>query len=96
MELYILYDAAARILAARGVAICRSLIGNYVTSLEMAGESVTLTRLSTPLLALWDAQVRHRPEVAVVFPGCLEGSPSLGKSAAPGVHARSLQRSVAQ
>jgi phosphoenolpyruvate---glycerone phosphotransferase subunit DhaK len=58
MELYILYDAAARILAARGVAICRSLVGNYVTSLEMAGASVTLTRLSTPLLALWDAPVR--------------------------------------
>lgn len=58
MELYLLYDAAARILDARNVAICRSLVGNYVTSLEMPGASVTLTRMSAPLLELWDAAVR--------------------------------------
>ncbi len=57
MELYILYDAARRILAGLNVAIARSLVGSYVTSLEMPGASVTLTRLSAPLMALWDAPV---------------------------------------
>ena len=58
MELYLLYDAACRILDARNVQVCRSLVGNYVTSLEMPGASVTLTRLSEPLLSLWDATVQ--------------------------------------
>jgi len=58
MELYILYNAATRILAGRSAVIARSLVGSYVTSLEMAGASVTLTRLSPSLLSLWDAPVR--------------------------------------
>ncbi len=58
MELYILYDAAVRILAGTGCVIARSLVGSLVTSLEMAGASVTLTRLSEPLMSLWDAPVR--------------------------------------
>jgi dihydroxyacetone kinase-like protein len=58
MELYILYHAAARILTGRSAVIARSLVGSYVTSLEMAGASVTLTRLSPPLLSLWDAPVQ--------------------------------------
>ncbi|MFO7275564.1 MAG: dihydroxyacetone kinase subunit DhaK [Pseudomonadota bacterium] len=58
MELYLLYDAACRILDERKVKICRSLVGNYVTSLEMPGASVTLTRMSDPMLTLWDAPVR--------------------------------------
>jgi dihydroxyacetone kinase-like protein len=57
MELYLLYHAAARILAGRSLSIARSLVGSYVTSLEMAGASVTLTRLPERLLALWDAPV---------------------------------------
>ncbi len=57
LELYLMYDAARRILEKRGVAIARSLVGSYVTSLEMAGCSITLTMLDDRLTALWDAPV---------------------------------------
>ncbi len=57
MELYLVYDAAARILDDRGLAIARSLVGNYCTSLEMAGCSLTVTRMDDELLTLWDAPV---------------------------------------
>lgn len=58
LELYIVFGEVARILAAHGVEIARSLVGPYITSLEMAGCSVTLTKLDDDLLALWDAPVR--------------------------------------
>ncbi|MFF2083146.1 dihydroxyacetone kinase subunit DhaK [Nocardia sp. NPDC058176] len=58
LELYIVFDEVARILAAHGVRIARSLVGPYITSLEMAGCSVTLTELDDELLTLWDAPVR--------------------------------------
>jgi phosphoenolpyruvate---glycerone phosphotransferase subunit DhaK len=58
MELYLVYDAARRQLDARGLTVARSLVGNYCTSLEMAGASVTLTRLDAETTALWDAPVR--------------------------------------
>jgi phosphoenolpyruvate---glycerone phosphotransferase subunit DhaK len=57
LELYLMYDVARRILAKRGVAIARSLVGSYVTSLDMAGCSITLTTLDDRLTALWDAPV---------------------------------------
>ncbi len=57
LELYLMYDAARRILEKRGVAVARSLVGSYVTSLEMAGCSITLTMLDDRLTALWDAPV---------------------------------------
>jgi dihydroxyacetone kinase-like protein len=57
LELYLMYDAARRFLTKRGVAIARSLVGSYVTSLEMAGCSITLTMLDDRLAALWDAPV---------------------------------------
>src|SRR5437016_8878647 len=57
LELYLMFDAAARRLAAEGLTLARSLVGNFVTSLEMAGCSVTLTRLDEELLRLWDAPV---------------------------------------
>ena len=57
LELYLMYDAARRILQQRGVAISRSLVGSYVTSLDMAGCSITLTTLDDSLAALWDAPV---------------------------------------
>ena len=57
MELYLLYKAAARFLAGRGVTIARSLVGNYVTSLEMPGASFTLVKLTDELVDLWDAPV---------------------------------------
>jgi phosphoenolpyruvate---glycerone phosphotransferase subunit DhaK len=57
MELYLLFEAARRILAGRGLAVARALVGSYVTSLEMAGCSVTVTLLDEALTALWDAPV---------------------------------------
>ena len=57
MELYLLHHAAARRLEAEGLAPLRSLVGNYTTSLEMAGASLTVTLLDDELLALWDAPV---------------------------------------
>jgi dihydroxyacetone kinase-like protein len=57
MELYLMYDAAARQLQKRGLSVARSLVGNYVTSLEMAGCSITLSRMDEEMLRLWDAPV---------------------------------------
>lgn len=57
LELYLMYDVARRILTKRGVPIARSLVGSYVTSLEMAGCSITLAMLDDKLAALWDAPV---------------------------------------
>ena len=60
MELYLMYAAAARQCAGRGFQIARSLVGNWTTSLEMAGCSLTLTRLDDDMIRLWDAPV-HSP-----------------------------------
>ncbi len=57
MELYLMYHAARRVLTGRGVTVARSLVGNYVTSLDMAGCSITVTRLDGEMLRLWDAPV---------------------------------------
>ena len=57
IELYVMYNEVARILAGHGVEIARSLVGPYITSLEMAGCSVTLLKVTDDLLALWDAPV---------------------------------------
>jgi dihydroxyacetone kinase-like protein len=66
IELYLAYDAAARLCAARGLKIVRSLVGNYCTSLEMQGCSVTLTKLDPELKAFWDAPVH----TAALCRGC--------------------------
>jgi phosphoenolpyruvate---glycerone phosphotransferase subunit DhaK len=60
MELYLMHHAARTILEKRGLRIARSLTGNYVTSLEMAGCSLTVTMLDGETLKLWDAPV-HTP-----------------------------------
>ena len=57
MELYLMYHAARRGLQAHGLTVARSLVGNYVTSLDMAGCSITVTLLDAELAALWDAPV---------------------------------------
>jgi len=57
MELYMMYDAARRWCDGRKLSIARSLVGNYTTSLEMAGCSLTLSQLDEELLRLWDAPV---------------------------------------
>ena len=60
LELHLMYDAASRQLAKRGLKARRSIVGNYVTSLDMAGCSITVTVLDDQLTALWDAPV-HTP-----------------------------------
>jgi dihydroxyacetone kinase-like protein len=57
MELHILFDMAARMLEGRGFPVVRSLVGPYVTSLEMPGASITLTRMDERFLELWDDPV---------------------------------------
>ena len=57
MELYVVFGELHRFLQGRGIAIARSLIGSYMTSLDMAGCSITLLRLDDDLTALWDAPV---------------------------------------
>jgi dihydroxyacetone kinase-like protein len=57
LELYIVFNEVAKILDGRGVKIARSLVGSYVTSLDMAGYSLTLTKLDDELTKLWDAPV---------------------------------------
>ena len=44
-------------LAERGITIARSLVGNYITSLEMQGMSLTLLKLDDEMIELWDAPV---------------------------------------
>ena len=58
IELYLMYNEVASILSGHGVVIARSLVGPYITSLEMAGCSVTLVKVTDDLLALWDAPVK--------------------------------------
>ncbi|ADP79295.1 dihydroxyacetone kinase subunit DhaK [Pseudofrankia inefficax] len=58
LELAVIHRRVATILAAAGITIERALVGPYVTSLDMAGCSVTLTRADDELVALWDAPVR--------------------------------------
>jgi len=57
MELYLMYNAARRILDGKGIKVARSLVGSYVTSLEMAGCSLTVSALDRELTALWDSPV---------------------------------------
>ncbi|MFN8483734.1 MAG: dihydroxyacetone kinase subunit DhaK [Anaerolineae bacterium] len=57
VELYIVYRKVAEILAGKGINITRSLIGPYITSLEMAGASVTLLKLDDEMTKFWDAPV---------------------------------------
>ncbi len=58
MELYLMVNAARRVLAGRGLAVARHLTGSLVTSLDMAGCSLTVTLLDERLTRLWDAPVK--------------------------------------
>jgi phosphoenolpyruvate---glycerone phosphotransferase subunit DhaK len=58
MELYLMVNVARRILAARGMTVTRHLTGSLVTSLDMAGCSMTVTLLDERLTRLWDAPVK--------------------------------------
>jgi phosphoenolpyruvate---glycerone phosphotransferase subunit DhaK len=58
MELYVAYAAVAAWLDGHGVTVGRSLVGDYVTSLEMAGCMISVCRLTPRLTELWDAPVQ--------------------------------------
>ncbi|MFF3149492.1 dihydroxyacetone kinase subunit DhaK, partial [Streptomyces sp. NPDC057927] len=58
LELYGFHAEVNRVLTERGVPVARTLVGNYVTSLDMAGASVTLCQVDEELLRLWDAPVK--------------------------------------
>jgi len=57
IELYLMYGEVAKLLEKAGVTIARNLVGNYITSLDMAGCSVTVLKADDELLGLWDAPV---------------------------------------
>ncbi len=57
-ELYIIYRKLAQICSQQNIQIVRSLVGAYITSLEMQGCSITLLKLDEQLLQLWDAPVK--------------------------------------
>lgn len=58
IELYVAYRKAAEIAAKHGLKVVRNLVGPYITSLEMAGMSITLLKMDDDLLKLWDAPVK--------------------------------------
>lgn len=60
MELYLVYNELAKMLGEKGITVSRNLVGNYITSLEMQGFSITLLKLDQELRDLWDAPV-HTP-----------------------------------
>ena len=60
LELYLMYGEIARLLQGAGITVARNLVGNYITSLDMAGCSLTLVRADAELLRLWDTPV-HTP-----------------------------------
>ncbi|MGA4508787.1 dihydroxyacetone kinase subunit DhaK [Propionibacteriaceae bacterium G1746] len=57
IELYVVYREVAELLEKAGVKVARNLVGNYITSLEMAGSSVTVLKADDDILRLWDAPV---------------------------------------
>jgi phosphoenolpyruvate---glycerone phosphotransferase subunit DhaK len=57
IELYLMYGEVATLLEKAGVSVVRSLVGSYITSLDMAGCSLTLLKLDEELRGLWDAPV---------------------------------------
>ena len=60
MELYVIYNTAAKLLTEHGINIARSLVGNYVTALDMVGASITLCLLDDEIKQHWDSAV-HTP-----------------------------------
>jgi dihydroxyacetone kinase-like protein len=57
MELYLLYNSAAKLLNLHGLQITRSLVGNYTTAIDMAGASITVCLLDDEIKQHWDSPV---------------------------------------
>ena len=58
IELYLMYGEVKKLLDKAGVSVARNLVGNYITSLDMAGCSLTVLAADTELISLWDAPVK--------------------------------------
>jgi phosphoenolpyruvate---glycerone phosphotransferase subunit DhaK len=58
IELYVVFNELSKFLKGRGIGVARNLIGSYITSLDMAGCSITLLKLNDDLTKLWDAPVK--------------------------------------
>jgi len=58
LELYIVYNELNKILSGKGIKIVRNLVGSYITSLDMAGSSITLVKMDEELARLWDEPVK--------------------------------------
>ena len=57
MELYLLFECGQKLLEKKNIVVTRSLVGNYTTSLEMAGGSFTITKLDENIVNHWDSPV---------------------------------------
>jgi dihydroxyacetone kinase-like protein len=57
IELYVMFGEVSALLEKAGIRVARSLVGNYITSLDMAGCSVTVLRADDEMVGLWDAPV---------------------------------------
>ena len=57
MELYLLLNSAKIILDQKNIKVSRSIVGNYTTSLDMAGGSITVTKLDQKITEHWDSPV---------------------------------------
>ena len=57
MELYLLFEEAKKILNQKDIKVSRSIVGNYTTSLDMAGGSFTITKLDQKIIEHWDSPV---------------------------------------
>ena len=57
MELYLLFNSSKKILNQKNIKVSRSLVGNYTTSLDMAGGSITVTKLDQKIVEHWDSPV---------------------------------------
>ena len=57
LELYIMFNEVNTLLGQHGIRVARSLVGSYITALDMAGTSITLLKVDDDLLSLWDAPV---------------------------------------
>jgi len=58
IELYVVFNELNTYLKGRGITITRNLIGSYITSLDMAGCSITLLKMNDDFTKLWDAPVK--------------------------------------
>ena len=58
IELYLMYGEVVALLKDAGVTVERNLVGNYITSLDMAGCSLTLVKADDDMIRLWDAPVK--------------------------------------